>query len=227
MLTIQFLCPLPNGLHARPAWELKEQCSQWQSEVIFLNHRQNARADAKSSLALIGTGTLFNDSCSLTITGRDEEQARRALEEYLLHRFIDSDSVQPTEAELAAHPLPRSLIRLNPDLLYGTVLAGGVGAGSLTLWQSDNLESYRAIAPSAEDNTRLEHSLATLAEQLNQQLREREGESKNHPQRPSVSDSGRRVCREYSSLNVGAASGVRGGDYRQYGAGVRQAVGLR
>lgn len=178
MLTIQFLCPLPNGLHARPAWELKEQCSQWQSEVIFLNHRQNARADAKSSLALIGTGTLFNDSCSLTITGRDEEQARRALEEYLLHRFIDSDSVQPTPAELAAHPLPRSLIRLNPDLLYGTVLAGGVGAGSLTLWQSDNLESYRAIAPSAEDNTRLEHSLATLAEQLNQQLREREGESK-------------------------------------------------
>ncbi|SUX72443.1 multiphosphoryl transfer protein 1 [includes phosphoenolpyruvate-protein phosphotransferase;phosphocarrier protein Hp; fructose-like phosphotransferase enzyme IIA component] [Citrobacter freundii] len=178
MLTIQFLCPLPNGLHARPAWELKEQCSLWQSEVIFLNHRQNARADAKSSLALIGTGTLFNDSCSLTITGRDEEQARRALEEYLQHRFIDSDSVQPTPAELAAHPLPRSLIRLNPDLLYGTVLAGGVGAGSLTLWQNDNLDIYRAIAPSAEDNTRLEHSLATLAEQLNQQLREREGESK-------------------------------------------------
>lgn len=117
MLTIQFLCPLPNGLHARPAWELKEQCSQWQSEVIFINHRQNARADAKSSLALIGTGTLFNDSCSLTITGHDEEQARRVLEEYLQHRVIDSDSVQPTPEELAAHPLPRSLIRLNPDLL--------------------------------------------------------------------------------------------------------------
>ena len=178
MLTIQFLCPLPNGLHARPAWELKEQCSQWQSEVVFINHRQNARADAKSSLALIGTGTLFNDSCSLSITGRDEEQARRALEEYLQHRFIDSDSVQPTPAELAAHPLPRSLICLNPDLLYGSVLAGGVGAGTLTLWQSDNLESYREIAASAEDNTRLEHSLATLAEQLNQQLRERDGESK-------------------------------------------------
>lgn len=178
MLTIQFLCPLPNGLHARPAWELKEQCNQWQSEVIFINHRQNVRADAKSSLALIGTGTLFNDSCSLAITGRDEEQARRALKEYLQHRFIDSDSVQPTQAELAAHPLPRSLIRLNPDLLYGTVLAGGVGAGTLTLWQSNNLESYRVIAASAEDNTRLEHSLATLAEQLNQQLRERDGESK-------------------------------------------------
>ncbi len=74
MLTIQFLCPLPNGLHARPAWELKEQCSQWQSEITFINHRQNAKADAKSSLALIGSGTLFNDSCSLNISGSDEEQ---------------------------------------------------------------------------------------------------------------------------------------------------------
>lgn len=87
MLTIQFLCPLPNGLHARPAWELKEQCSQWQSEVTFINHRQNAKADAKSSLALIGTGTLFNDSCSLNISGSDEEQARRVLEEYIQVRF--------------------------------------------------------------------------------------------------------------------------------------------
>ena len=93
MLTIQFLCPLPNGLHARPAWELKEQCSQWQSEVTFINHRQNAKADAKSSLALIGTGTLFNDSCSLNISGSDEEQARRVLEEYIQVRFIDKNIV--------------------------------------------------------------------------------------------------------------------------------------
>ncbi len=46
------------------------------------------------------------------------------------------------------------------------------------LWQSDSLEGYRAIPASAEDTTRLAHSLATLAEQLNQQLRERDGESK-------------------------------------------------
>lgn len=178
MLTIQFLCPLPNGIHARPAWELKEQCSQWQSEITFINHRQNAKADAKSSLALIGTGTLFNDSCSLNISGSDEEQARRVLEEYIQVRFIDSDSIQPTQAELTAHPLPRSLSRLNPDLLYGNVLASGVGVGTLTLLQSDSLDSYRAIPASAQDSTRLEHSLATLAEQLNQQLRERDGESK-------------------------------------------------
>ncbi len=59
-------------------------------------------------------------------------------------RFIDSDSVQPTLAELTAHPLPRSLSRLNPDLLYGNVLASGVGVGTLTLLQSDSLDSYRS-----------------------------------------------------------------------------------
>lgn len=60
MLTIQFLCPLPNGLHARPAWELKEQCSQWQSEITFINHRQNAKADAKST----GAETVRNSICA-------------------------------------------------------------------------------------------------------------------------------------------------------------------
>lgn len=155
MLTIQFLCPLPNGLHARPAWELKEQCSQWQSEITFINHRQNAKADAKSSLALIGTGTLFNDSCSLNISGSDEEQARRVLEEYIQVRFIDSDSVQPTLAELTAHPLPRSLSRLNPDLLYGTALeapgAFANGAEGVGLFRTEMLYMDRDSAPDEQE----------------------------------------------------------------------------
>ena len=83
---------------------------------------------------------LFNDSCSLNISGSDEEQARRVLEVHQV-RFIGSDSVQPTQAELTAHPLPRSLSRLNPDLLYGNVLASGVGVGTLTRLQSDSLHS--------------------------------------------------------------------------------------
>ncbi|MFO6484322.1 hypothetical protein ACLBR5_11835 [Escherichia coli] len=43
------------------------------------------------------------------------------------------------------------------------MLASGVGVGTLTLLQSDSLDSYRAIPASAQDSTRLEHSLATLA----------------------------------------------------------------
>lgn len=57
MLTIEFLCPLPNGIHARPAWELKEQCSQWQSDITFINHRQNTRAD----VTYFDSGARFRD----------------------------------------------------------------------------------------------------------------------------------------------------------------------
>ena len=52
MLTIQFLCPLPNGLHARPAWELKEQCSQWQSEVTFIYYLAEIRHLTHQSLTV-------------------------------------------------------------------------------------------------------------------------------------------------------------------------------
>lgn len=178
MLTLDFLCPLPNGLHARPAWALKEQCSVWRSDIRFINHRMNTHADGKSSLALVSTGTLFNDSCSLEISGSDEEQARRVLKEYLDREFIDSDSVQPAASAPVAHPLPRSLSRLRPHLLTGSILAEGIGSGELTVWRNDSLERYRSIPPGPEDMTRLEHSLAELADNLNQQLRELGGESK-------------------------------------------------
>ncbi|XPE50962.1 HPr family phosphocarrier protein [Shigella flexneri] len=82
MLTIQFLCPLPNGLHARPAWKNEEQCSQWQSEVTFMaTIARTQRPTAKSSLCLDRHLHPINDSCSLNISGSDEEQARRVLEE--------------------------------------------------------------------------------------------------------------------------------------------------
>ncbi|KYJ78860.1 hypothetical protein AT292_04680 [Enterobacter cloacae] len=106
MLSIEFFCPLPNGLHARPAWALKEQCSAWRSDIRFINRRLNTHADAKSSLALISTGTLFNDSCVLEINGSDEEQARRVLEAYLTGAFIDSDSIPSGDAPHVAHPCP-------------------------------------------------------------------------------------------------------------------------
>lgn len=178
MLSIEFFCPLPNGLHARPAWALKEQCSAWHCDIRFINKRLNTHADAKSSLALIGTGTLFNDSCVLELSGSDEEPARRALEQYINTAFIDSDSIPSGDAPHVAHPLPRSLVRLNPQLQHAITLATGIGTGTLQGWQSDNLQRYRQNPASPEDCTRLEHSLATLAEQLNHRLRGLEGESK-------------------------------------------------
>ncbi|MFP1453726.1 phosphoenolpyruvate-utilizing N-terminal domain-containing protein [Escherichia coli] len=93
--------------------------------------------------------------------------------------------------------------------------------GTLTLLQSDSLDSYRAIPASAQDSTRLEHSLATLAEQLNQQLRERDGESKTilsaHLSLIQDDEFAGNIRRLMTT-----ASGAGGGDHQQYGAGLRQ-----
>lgn len=178
MLKIEFLCPLPNGLHARPAWELKEQCAPFASEITFFNHRLNQQADAKSSLALISTGTLFNDPCSLEIKGADEEKAWRMLEPYIQQRFADSDSEIQAEIPDNSRPLPRSLLRLNPTLIYGSGIASGIGEGTLITWRPASLDAYRNQPANVQDNTLLEHSLATLAEQLNLQLSELDGQSK-------------------------------------------------
>jgi fructose-specific PTS system IIA-like component len=178
MLRIEFICPLPNGLHARPAWELKEQCTPFASEITFFNHRLNQHADAKSSLALISTGTLFNDPCSLEIKGLDEEKAWRKLEPYIQRRFADSDSEIQAAPPEQSRPLPRSLLRLNPTLIYGGGIAPGVGEGQLMIFRPTNLEAYRSQTASVQDSTLLEHSLATLAEQLNLQLSVLDGQSK-------------------------------------------------
>ncbi len=178
MLKIEFICPLPNGLHARPAWELKEQCTAFSSEITFVNHRLNQQADAKSSLALISTGTLFNDLCSLEIKGADEEKAWRTLEPYIQHRFADSDSEIQAEMPDNSHPLPRSLLRLNPTLIYGSGIAPGVGEGQLMIFRPTSLDGYSKQPACVQDSTLLEHSLATLAEQLNLQLTVLDGKSR-------------------------------------------------
>ncbi len=98
----------------------------------------------------------------------------------------------------------------------------GVGVGTLTLLQSDSLDSYRAIPASAQDSTRLEHSLATLAEQLNQQLRERDGESKTilSAYLPLIQDD--EFAGNIRRLMTEQHQGAGGGDHQQYGAGLRQ-----
>lgn len=179
MLKIDFLCPLPNGLHARPAYELKEQCNPFDSEITFINHRLHQQADAKSSLALIGTGTLFNDQCSLQIQGHDEEKAFRVLDSYIRHRFADSDS-EPEAPILVnnTQPLPPSLARFNPQLITGRGLAAGIGRGTLLIGGHSNLDMYRSQPATVQDKVLLEHSVVALAEQLNTRLASLEGQSK-------------------------------------------------
>ncbi len=49
-----FECPLPSGLHARPASHLAEVARRFDVDCLLTNLRSGASADLKSVLAIIG-----------------------------------------------------------------------------------------------------------------------------------------------------------------------------
>ena len=69
---VNFVCALPNGVHARPASHVESLCNRFNSKVEWHNLRTQRRGDAKSALAVIGTDTLQGDECQLIIHGDDE-----------------------------------------------------------------------------------------------------------------------------------------------------------
>lgn len=69
-LVVEFTCELPNGVHARPASHVESLCNTFKSHIEWHNLRTDRKADARSSLALIGTDTLAGDACRLVIEER-------------------------------------------------------------------------------------------------------------------------------------------------------------
>ena len=56
-----FVCPLPNGIHARPASLLEEIARRFQADIRIANDRTGRRADAKSVLGIIGLDIRLNE----------------------------------------------------------------------------------------------------------------------------------------------------------------------
>ncbi|MFP1461758.1 HPr family phosphocarrier protein [Escherichia coli] len=78
-LIVEFICELPNGVHARPASHVETLCNTFSSQIEWHNLRTDRKGNAKSALALIGTDTLAGDNCQLLIFGADEQEAHQRL----------------------------------------------------------------------------------------------------------------------------------------------------
>jgi multiphosphoryl transfer protein len=70
-LEFQFTCPLPNGVHARPASALEEVASCFGAEILITNRRTDRTANLKSILAIISADIQQHDGCRLNISGPD------------------------------------------------------------------------------------------------------------------------------------------------------------
>ncbi|HBA6803380.1 TPA: PTS transporter subunit EIIA [Escherichia coli] len=124
-LIVEFICELPNGVHARPASHVETLCNTFSSQIEWHNLRTDRKGNAKSALALIGTDTLVGDNCQLLISGADEQEAHQRLSQWLRDEFPHCDAPLAEVKSDELEPLPVSLTNLNPQIIRARTVCSG------------------------------------------------------------------------------------------------------
>ncbi len=133
MAELDFQCPLPNGLHARPASTLAEVAGRFEAEISLENRRSGASANARSVLELVALGVKSGDRCRLRIAGADAESAARTLRGFLDNELPGCDEALPAEAPASGAALPRGLRNACGRWYAGSVVCPGIGQGRVVL----------------------------------------------------------------------------------------------
>jgi multiphosphoryl transfer protein len=128
----QFVCPLPAGMHARPASALEETARNYVSEIILVNERNSRSANAKSVLAIIGADIRHNDACTLNISGTDEKEAFTALDAFVEKVLPHCDDVPGANVKPNdQRRLPLMAQDANVKAFHGICVVGGVALGRI------------------------------------------------------------------------------------------------
>jgi fructose-specific PTS system IIA-like component len=131
-LDYSFSCPLPNGVHARPASALEEVARSFTADVVLLNQRTGRSANAKSILSIVGADIRFSDPCLLKVSGTDEDRAMAALGSFIRNTLPRQETVLPTITAMNGDlHLPRCLEKSKAVFRRGTAVVPGIAAGKI------------------------------------------------------------------------------------------------
>lgn len=131
-LDFAFSCPLPNGVHARPASALEEVARSFTADVVLLNQRTGRSANAKSILSIVGADIRFSDPCLLKISGSDEERALAVLGAFIRNTLPRQETALPTIAAADGElHLPRCLEKCDAVFRRGTAVVPGIAHGRI------------------------------------------------------------------------------------------------
>lgn len=145
-----FACPLPNGLHARPASHLEAVASRFNAAATLRNERNGNEADLKSVLALIASDIRHGDPLCLRVEGgSDEANAFAALRHFVDAELAGTDHALPeVDAGTATVRMPPSLRACAPaGWLTGQAACRGVAEGVVVLVGGLGLAAQYADAP--------------------------------------------------------------------------------
>lgn len=171
---VKFVCELPNGVHARPASHVETLCNQYVATFSWHNVRTGRSGDAKSALALIGTDTLLNDECHVTISGDDEEAAWTRFSQFISQEFPHCDvPLEQATTQDTLDALPFSLSNLNPQVIRARPVSGGIATGMLVHLAAPALqlpENLPEAASIESEQARLDSGLNALQRTIELQL---------------------------------------------------------
>ncbi len=146
----RFNCPLPNGLHARPASHLSAFAAGLAAHCELVNERTGARAGLDSVLDIVAAAVLDGDPCVLHISGANAAQALAAFEEYIAQVLPGLDQTLPAPQQAAVAKLPRVLAAEETEYWIGMPASPGVAAGRVVqLGAACVLPAVDALPPSS------------------------------------------------------------------------------
>lgn len=165
-LDYSFSCPLPNGVHARPASALEEVARSFTADVLLLNQRTGRSANAKSILSIVGADIRFSDPCLLKVSGRDEERAMAALGAFIRNTLPRQETAFPKiTANNGELHLPRILANSGATFHRGTAVVPGIARGRIIRTSGFNVPDglpMDAVADVAAEQQRVKDALDEL-----------------------------------------------------------------
>jgi len=141
-LEFDFVFPLKNGMHARPASRFQDVANAYRSSITFVNRQTGVSANGKSTLSLVASVTHEGDQCSLIVDGEDEGAAYEAMRRFLTEEFpgCDEDLVVPEATPGVARSLPRALRGEQVRLEVGAPASKGIARARAVVLSRPALE---------------------------------------------------------------------------------------
>jgi len=169
-----FVCPLPNGFHARPASHLASVANDFLSDSVLTNLRNGSVANLKSVLSIIAADIRWNDECSVRIHGSDEQVACAAL-----NRFVDKD-LSACDEPLTDFPkveparsLPRSLRAAGVKAYFGLPVSRGIAQGHAVVIGAVKVQPETAGANGLDpswESEQVKRSIAAVCSRIRNKL---------------------------------------------------------
>jgi phosphoenolpyruvate-protein phosphotransferase len=141
-LEFQFVFPLKNGMHARPASLFQDVANAYRSRITFVNLHSGTSGNGKSTLSLVATVTREGDRCALSIEGEDEAAAYEGMQRFLTEEFpgCDDELVIPESVAGVPRSLPRPLRGEQVRVVMGVCASKGIARAPAAVLSDRTLE---------------------------------------------------------------------------------------